>query len=111
MEDIDKNLKISRETFKNFEEKHRLISEEEWNNLLTKAINRNHDECSICMNKYSLKNSTSKLENGYESKPIVLLSCSHLFHSVCLETFEELNLDKINFCPECRSVYKKREIC
>lgn len=113
MEDIEKNLKKSRETFKNFDERYRHISEEEWSSLLTKVINRNHDECSICMNKYNLPCSIFDLEkclDQNEAKPIVLLSCSHLFHSVCLNTFEELNLDKLNVCPECRSAYRKREI-
>ncbi|RNA40205.1 RING finger 32 isoform X1 [Brachionus plicatilis] len=113
LEDIEKNLKKSRETFKNFDERYRHISEEEWSSLLTKVINRNHDECSICMNKYNLPCSIFDLEkclDQNEAKPIVLLSCSHLFHSVCLNTFEELNLDKINVCPECRSAYRKREI-
>lgn len=113
LDDIDKNLKKSRETFKNFDQRHRSITEEEWSALLARAIDRNHDECSICINKYILPNSILNLEkflNQNEAKPVVLLSCSHLFHSVCLKTFEELNLDKVNVCPECRSAYKKREI-
>ena len=43
------------------------------------------------------------------SKPVVLLSCTHIFHNICLKTFEELNFDKLPVCPECRSAYKKNE--
>ena len=117
LDDIDKNLKLSREMFKNFDERFKRISDDDWKLLLNKAVSRDHDECSICMNKYELPkniNETRKLSkvelDKLNSKPIVLLSCSHIFHSVCLSTFEELNLDKVNVCPECRSAYKKREI-
>ena len=86
--------------------------------FLLKASDRNHDECSICMNTYKLPSEISRKScyittNNTETcthKPLVLLSCSHVFHNVCLRTFEELNFDNLPVCPECRSAYKKLEL-
>ena len=62
------------------------------------------------MNAYKLPFKIEKKENSGLKKPIVLLSCSHVFHRCCLETFEELNFDNSPVCPECRSTYKKLEL-
>lgn len=45
-----------------------------------------------------------------DCKPISLLSCSHIFHHTCLQTFEELNFDRLHCCPECRSAYQKYDL-
>ena len=52
MNDIDKNIQQSRETFKMFEEKLRVMTELNWQEAYEKATRRHNDECSICMNKY-----------------------------------------------------------
>ena len=45
------------------------------------------------------------------SKNSVLLSCSHIFHKKCLESFERFSLDSIaKTCPICRSTYVKKTI-
>ena len=79
-----------------------------------KASERHNDECSICMNSYKLPFKIFITEACQQpnipKKPIVLLSCSHVFHLCCLETFEELNFDNLPVCPECRSAYKKLEL-
>lgn len=38
LNDIDANIQKSRETFKNFEEKFKIISDERWTELLSKVI-------------------------------------------------------------------------
>ncbi|XP_038046163.1 RING finger protein 32-like [Patiria miniata] len=38
----------------------------------------------------------------------VLLSCTHVFHLVCLQAFEELSLAQTKVCPVCRSGYQKK---
>ena len=45
--------------------------------LLTVSVNETHltEQCTICMENYTL---------GQQLK---LLPCSHLFHSVCIETY------------------------
>ncbi len=40
----------------------------------------------------------------------VLLSCTHVFHRVCLEAFEELALAQTKVCPVCRAGYQKRAL-
>ncbi len=39
---------------KNFDEKTRVITNEKWRDLLAKAVERDNDECSICMIKYDV---------------------------------------------------------
>lgn len=54
--DIDRNLAESRKAFRDFELKFGVeeISDSKWSELFEKAAHRDHDECSICMNKYIL---------------------------------------------------------
>ncbi|RUS70065.1 hypothetical protein EGW08_022171, partial [Elysia chlorotica] len=41
----------------------------------------------------------------------VLLSCTHVFHSTCLRTLEEMAMvDMRNTCPVCRAHYQKKVI-
>jgi len=49
--------------------------------------------------------------NG-QGRQTVLLSCSHVYHSTCLEMFEELTLADKNrhLCPVCRTAYQKKVI-
>jgi len=51
---IDKNIEESRQMLKNFEDKLKVIDEDNWLYLMKKAILRNNDECSICINKLDL---------------------------------------------------------
>lgn len=56
LENIEHNLAESRRTFQDFEAKfgNDEISNSKWNEILERALNRDHDECSICINKYTL---------------------------------------------------------
>ena len=39
----------------------------------------------------------------------VLLSCSHVFHTTCLDAFEEYGVcERENTCPLCRTCYQKK---
>ena len=60
-------------------------------------------ECPICL--------TSLGEPGkaVKERRVALLSCSHLFHDVCLQTYEECNLVTKHQCPVCRSSYTKKK--
>lgn len=43
------------------------------------------------------------------TKPVILLSCSHLFHLTCLNALEEFSFEEARFvCPVCRSYYQKK---
>ena len=56
-------------------------------------------------------NSCGSEING-QGRQTVLLSCSHVYHSTCLEMFEELTLADKNrhLCPVCRTAYQKKVI-
>ncbi|XP_065645958.1 RING finger protein 32 isoform X2 [Hydra vulgaris] len=71
-------------------------SQIDWNNIKIKA-NEIANHCSICL---------TKLKKGKKT----LLSCSHLFHTVCLNSYEYYceNIELI--CPICRSTYLKNEV-
>lgn len=53
---IEHNLIESRRTFQDFHLRfgNEDITETKWSEILERAINRDHDECSICINKYIL---------------------------------------------------------
>jgi hypothetical protein len=40
-------------------------------------------------------------------RPLVLLSCTHVFHATCLQMFEEYCCDPTPNCPICRTAYQK----
>ena len=40
-------------------------------------------------------------------RPLVLLSCTHVFHATCLQMFEQYSCDSTHNCPVCRTVYQK----
>ncbi|CAF0854886.1 unnamed protein product [Adineta steineri] len=40
-------------------------------------------------------------------RPLVLLSCTHVFHATCLQMFEGYCCDPIPNCPVCRTAYQK----
>lgn len=92
--EIDENLSQSRSIFKQFDRAVYGATDEEWEIIQLKAIERNERDCPICLTKL------------YEKKTI-LLSCSHVFHANCLGAFETFS-DGQRKCPVCRSSYKKK---
>lgn len=50
---------------------------------------------------------TSSVHNQQTTRPLVLLSCTHVFHATCLEMFEQYSCDSTFSCPVCRTVYQK----
>lgn len=57
-------------------------------------------------------NSASKSDNKEQTRCLrstVLLSCTHVFHSTCLRTLEDIAMqDMKNTCPVCRAHYQKK---
>ncbi|CAI2369644.1 unnamed protein product [Moneuplotes crassus] len=73
------------------------LSLKEWKGIETKGAIRseNNDSCSICLEKFKIEAQT-------------ILSCSHIFHTNCLHSFEKYSRHKM--CPLCRSKdYDKKE--
>jgi hypothetical protein len=76
--------KVGLQKIKNFP-----LSLEEWKQVEAKTIKREDfkGDCPICMDKLSNRES-------------VILSCSHVFHKVCLKNFERFSA--VTKCPLCR---------
>ncbi|KAL5011029.1 hypothetical protein ScPMuIL_013334 [Solemya velum] len=50
-------------------------------------------------------------KSAAKQRHTVLLSCSHMFHEICLMTFEELDFSQSrHICPVCRSPYQRKSI-
>ena len=65
------------------------LSLEEWKQVELKTIKREDfkGDCPICMEKLS-------------SRESLILSCSHVFHKICLKNFEHYS--QVSKCPLCR---------
>ena len=65
------------------------LSLEEWKQVELKTIKREDfkGDCPICMEKLS-------------SRESLILSCSHVFHKICLKNFERFS--QVTKCPLCR---------
>ena len=65
------------------------LSLEQWKEVELKTIKREDfkGDCPICMEKLS-------------SRESLILSCSHVFHKICLKNFERFS--KVTKCPLCR---------
>ena len=76
--------KVGIQKIKNFP-----LSLEEWKRVEAKTIKREDfkGDCPICMDKLSNRES-------------VILSCSHVFHKICLKNFEKFSA--VTKCPLCR---------
>jgi hypothetical protein len=135
--EIDRNVQQARAIRQAFDARIRTIDEDEWLEIKQRAKLRNELECSICkcllqpisietmIIKKPIKTNKNKLEKLFpqlksiEQKPIVkkqeqipkrplvLLSCTHVFHATCLQMFEEYCCDPTPNCPICRTAYQK----
>ncbi|CAD5125729.1 DgyrCDS13938 [Dimorphilus gyrociliatus] len=94
LNEIDENLSQSRSIFQQFDRAVYGATDEEWNIIQVKALERKETDCPICLTKLC-------------DKKTLLLSCSHVFHFTCLGAFESFSDGQKN-CPVCRSSYKKR---
>ncbi|XP_077993826.1 RING finger protein 32-like [Glandiceps talaboti] len=109
LSEIDRSVAASRDVFRYFEESAmREISEDEWQTIQLKAVERGHTECPICiMSLDTNEGSKSSDTVSHHRRKTVVLSCSHVFHHTCLQAFEELSVSEKLVCPVCRSGYQK----
>ena len=74
------------------------LTPQEWSNVIKVANNRICSEmtCSIC-------------QEGFKIEKQVVLSCSHVFHKNCIDSFEKFSNSKN--CPLCRAAsYEKTDV-
>lgn len=93
IEQINHNISISKSLMKAINVD---SIEEKWNEIQTKALNRDCIDCPICLSKF------------VKTKKMVILTCSHIFHEDCLLSFENYNISDNKSCPVCRSSYIKK---
>ncbi|CAK6969303.1 RING finger protein 32 [Scomber scombrus] len=112
LSDIDRSLSSSRRVFQQLERKHVPEPQEnDWDRIQSQVIHRGVWDCPICLTAlYSPSLTTQAGGSKQQRRRTVLLSCSHLFHQLCLEAFEAFTVDSRPTCPLCRSVYHKKLI-
>ncbi|TNN73385.1 RING finger protein 32 [Liparis tanakae] len=111
--DINRSLSSSRRVFRQLERKRVSEPEErDWDRIQSQVVQRGVWDCPICLTALC---SLSLPPGGGPSshrprRRTALLSCSHLFHELCLEAFEAFSIQSRPSCPLCRSVYHKKLI-
>ncbi|XP_067855333.1 RING finger protein 32 [Heptranchias perlo] len=117
--EMDQSVAESRRVLQQFERQCVCtISEEEWEQIQLKAIQREVLDCPICITPlHHLSNTMfhaaaegtdGKEKCGPSVRQTVLLSCSHIFHYTCLKAFEDFSEGEKHICPLCRSTYQKK---
>ncbi|KAL4635289.1 RING finger protein 32 [Arapaima gigas] len=105
---LDRSVELSRTVFRQFEQQTiSMMVEEDWEEIQQKALQRETLDCPICL--APLGHCRAEMGGG-GWRARALLSCSHLFHLRCLESFEDFCWDGKLLCPLCRSAYQKRII-
>lgn len=69
----------------------------EWESIEKELAFRQDSHCPICMEGFN---------RGYE----VLLSCSHMYHRSCLQSFEKFMKTAERSCPICRTTNYQKKI-
>ncbi|KAI6655234.1 hypothetical protein LOD99_2522 [Oopsacas minuta] len=98
IEELDGTLNYSRKTLASFDQYLNNLEPSQWVVIRDKAMSRGEQECPICLTPL------------FHSKEVVLLSCSHLFHTPCLDSFEQFAIFTPFACPVCRSTYQKIQV-
>ncbi|KAM3593050.1 uncharacterized protein V6R79_005094 [Siganus canaliculatus] len=110
LSDINRSLSSSRRAFQQLESKYAAEPQENhWDQIQSQVFQRGVWECPICLTALSSPVlPTGASTASHQHRHIVLLSCSHLFHLLCLEAFEAFSIETRPSCPLCRSVYHKK---
>eukprot|EP00842_Homolaphlyctis_polyrhiza_P005867 jgi/Hompol1/6281/HPOL_002619-RA len=106
--ELDASVSNSRQIISNMTEQMQELQHKaplDWDEILLAATERGIDQCAICIMDLGSKNHPKK-----PPRPITLLSCSHLYHSSCIQRLERFDVGRSHVCPVCRSKYEKLEI-
>ena len=72
----------------------------DWERTEEVARARGFGDCPVCLNS---------MAEGC-GQPLALLSCTHVFHARCLDSFERFSLRPTCVCPVCRAAYARRQL-
>uniref|UniRef100_G3NIG6 Ring finger protein 32 n=1 Tax=Gasterosteus aculeatus aculeatus TaxID=481459 RepID=G3NIG6_GASAC len=109
LSDINRSLSSSRRVFQQLERKQVSEPQEnDWERIQSQVVQRGVWDCPICLT--ALRSPSLPTEAGTSShhRHAALLSCSHVFHQLCLEAFEAFSTESRPSCPLCRSFYHKK---
>ena len=98
IDELNNTLGHSRRTLASLDQHLGSLAPDQWVGIRDRAMDRGEHECPIC------------LAPLFGSKEVSLLSCSHLFHTACLQSFEEFANYAPFACPVCRSTYQKIQV-
>mmetsp|Transcript_15738 Transcript_15738/g.28763 ORF Transcript_15738/g.28763 Transcript_15738/m.28763 type:complete len:353 (+) Transcript_15738:1397-2455(+) len=73
------------------------LEERRWSRAKSLAQKRHETECPICIQEFG------------GGRALCILSCSHVFHSRCVEAFERYSVRADPCCPVCRQKYEKTQ--
>ena len=76
----------------------------DWDQVEQTARTRGLGDCPVCLAPLCSDGSSGHGER------LALLSCTHVFHHRCLESFERFSLTPACLCPVCRSAYSKTDM-
>ncbi|XP_034415483.1 RING finger protein 32 [Cyclopterus lumpus] len=113
LSDINRSLSSSRRVFQQLERKRVSEPQEsDWDRIQSQVVQRGVWDCPICLTALcSLSLPPGGGPSSHQQRRrTALLSCSHLFHQLCLEAFEAFSIQSRPSCPLCRSVYHKKLI-
>lgn len=81
-----------------------------WAEVRARALGRGVRECAVCLQPCAPVGPKAPGRTA-RRKPVCLLSCSHVFHVHCIESFESFALPgTLLSCPECREAYTRVEL-
>ncbi|XP_067686902.1 RING finger protein 32-like [Haliotis asinina] len=69
LSEIDRSLKASRDVFRNFDAMFTQITEEEWDKIQLKAVERGHGDCPICLTSLKTKGLTAEIQEAKKITP------------------------------------------
>ncbi|XP_059512063.1 RING finger protein 32 [Myotis daubentonii] len=102
--EIDHCLAINRSVLQQLDGQcGRRLTDDDWQEIQAQALQREASECSICLAPLA--------GSGRRPREAVLLSCSHVFHHVCLLALEQFSWgdsSPFHACPLCRTCYQKK---
>ncbi|KAJ6659314.1 hypothetical protein lerEdw1_019185 [Lerista edwardsae] len=108
--EINSAVAASRNVFQQLDKKvGPFLEEVEWDKIQRQAFRQDIVDCPICI--MPLAHPPHPQEGHHPSpRQTVLLSCSHVFHTTCLQAFEDFSPTERPICPLCRSYYQKKII-
>ncbi|XP_028394244.1 RING finger protein 32-like [Dendronephthya gigantea] len=108
---IDESVEESRRVMRFVgEDSFKTMSDADWESVYEQAKDRLSSDCPICFTILCSGITAPELLSRPDVRPVVLLSCSHVFHKNCVDSFEQLSLNSSPICPVCRSPYYKKDI-